>query len=54
MFKGPSTEAYIMQLYPDITNGLMAHLKTLSTIAGKYEARVIYMLYNSPGTVLWS
>lgn len=43
-----------MTLYPDRTAGLMAHLRTLSTTAGKYEARVMYMGYTSPGAVLWS
>jgi hypothetical protein len=54
MFKGPSTEVYVMSLYPDRTTGLLAHLKTLSTTASKYEARVMYMQYNTPGGVLWS
>jgi hypothetical protein len=41
IFTTAQTEAYIMTVYPDRLTGLYLHLKTLSTTAGKYEARVI-------------
>lgn len=30
-----------MTVYPDRNTGVYAHLKTLSSTAGKYEARVL-------------
>jgi hypothetical protein len=41
IFTSPQTEAYIMSLYSDRFTGLYAHLKTLSSTAGKYEATVL-------------
>jgi len=41
IFTTPQTESYFMTIYPDKNTGLYAHLKTLSSTAGKYEARVL-------------
>jgi hypothetical protein len=40
-------------MYPDQNNGLFAHIQTLSTTAGKYEARLMLLGYTSPGTLVW-